>query len=702
MIPGAHEHFENGFRICVINTWNTPDFVRALQNISPENFQNSQILQRGRHCVFRAKVAFQAEFREVVIKTYGKQSFWRDYYAKRGKGSKAFRAFETACHLQAKGVGTPTPIAVVERWEGNRLRESHLVCEFIPGLSDLRIELTRMLTRDRDCARLMELLECVARAIRQFHDAGIIHRDLGNQNIGLTRKADGSWNVFFVDLNRAQKFTKLTEKQRGKDLSRLDIPSGIFNEFLCVYRASAICREAEKKARTLFSIHAILRPIRHPIREYKLRKIDGQPFFYNFFDQQRLRRNLWIWDERSAQAISAYDAQDRRKMRPPGNLFAILREGLFRGIFLYAAFRKFDRTSFSESRDFEQAIGISLDANPETWEAQLTWLAELQGDSPLPILLRIYHHKPFSLCEWTLTRARELHARGHAIAFALTQSRDAVTRPDSWNALLAEVFNKTHDFADFYEVGHATNRGKWGIWDFRDYSRLLAPAIEAKKRFPHIKLTGPACIDFDMHTLPPLLAKAPKGLFYALSQHLYVDRRGAPENFQGKFDTVKKCVFHRAVTHVYKTKVRTEKIIVSEVNWPLLHTGAWAPVGMLFSNDGPWDSPPSTTEEKYAHYMCRYLLLTLASGHVSRVYWWRLAARGYGLIDDTGTPEKWRARPAFFALKALLSTLSNARFERRLSDVPEGTFALEFSRKDGSRFVLRWTADSGIEYGDIT
>ena len=117
---------------------------------------------------------------------------------------------------------------------------------------------------------------------------------------------------------------------------------------------------------------------------------------------------------------------------------------------------------------------------------------------------------------------------------------------------------------------------------------------------------------------------------------------------------------------------------------------------------GPWETrpadpwttePPRVSEEDYAKFMCRYLLLAVASGHVSRVYWWRLVHRGFGLVDDSD-PENPRPRPAFFALKNLLAQLAGARFERRVYDVPSGSFALEFSRADGSRFTLRWTRDS--------
>jgi hypothetical protein len=94
--------------------------------------------------------------------------------------------------------------------------------------------------------------------------------------------------------------------------------------------------------------------------------------------------------------------------------------------------------------------------------------------------------------------------------------------------------------------------------------------------------------------------------------------------------------------------------------------------------------------------MLRYLLLTIASGHVSRVYWWRLAARGFGLVDDTD-PAAWRARPAFFALQTLLPQLTGAVFARKPAS-PDGHFALEFTRPDGRPLTVRWKPDTLPEF----
>lgn len=702
MTASFRQHNIGEFQIRVAPEYDVPEFLSTLTQLSSKKFEKSDVLQEGRHRVVRAEILCGNAPIDAVVKTYGRQAAWRDFFAKRGKGGKARRAFDTAVLLKERGVGTPAPIAVVERWRGNRLLESHFLSKYVPALSDFRKELNGILYASRDCVELMTLIECVARAVRELHDAGVVHRDLGNQNIGLRKNGNGTWSCFFIDLNRAAAFPRLTEKQRGEDLARLDIPSAILSEFFNFYGASAECRKAEARERRLFSLHSKLRPFRHPLREYRLRKKDGGRLFFSFSEERRKRRDLWIWDECSAQAIPAFKSKDRRWLRPISNTTDSIREWIKYGLRVRKRFSLNAARSFSEKISFGGTIGIALDANPRTWNAQLKWLRELQGEQRIPILLRICRHKGREHWKWTTERARELHASGHSVAFALVQDREAVVRAEKWREMLELVFAETHDFADFYEIGHASNRGKWGIWDFREYAELLAPAGDAKKKYPHVKFVGPACIDFDLHSLPALLSRVPAGVLDALSQHLYVDRRGAPENFQGKFDAVGKCALHRTFAEIYRFK--EEKIIISEVNWPIVDTGRWSPVGSPYTAVGPKSRPPSATEDEYAKFMCRYLLLTVASGHVSRVYWWRLAAKGYGLIDDGGDadPETWRARPAFFALKNLLARLAGTRFERRVTDVPAGTFALEFSRADGSRFTLRWTLDSMPELAPPT
>mgnify|MGYP001765155359 CR=1 FL=1 len=649
----------------------------------------------GRHRVDRLALPCGAETLDVVVKTYGVQSAWRDRHALR-IGSKAERAFRNALVLRDAGIGTPAPIAVAERWEGRRLRESRFVAAYVPELTDLREELNRIYAQAPFCAPLMGLLQCVADAVRAMHDAGILHRDLGNQNIGLQRDPDrfsAPWKVYFLDLNRARRVDRPAPAQRGADLARLDLPSDFRRVFHAMYfhghSPPPDFAEAERKTREAFDRHTALRPFRHPFREARIRRAERQR-------PAPLRgREIWIWDDRSAQAIPAYAAKDRRRLLPAANVAASIRHAAKNGLAIRREYRALLAQSFQAPVPFANAVGLALDAEPATWTRQLEWLDRLQGSRKIPLLLRLCHHQGPEAWQWTLDQALNLHRKGHAVALALVQDRRAVREGKGWRQMVTLAFDRAHTFADFFEIGHAVNRSKWGVWDFREYARLLDPVRASLIQYPDAKITGPACIDFEPHALAALLELLPEDVrFHALSQHLYVDRRGAPENRQGPFDLVGKCALLRAYART--RGFADDRLVVSETNWPLQGTGVWSPVTSPYETLDPRQNDPSVSEEDYAAYLARYLLLALASGHVSRVYWWRLAARGFGLIDDTD-PAAWRPRPAFHALHVLLEKLGAATFEKKL-ETPPGEFALEFARPGAAPLVARWTLASAPDY----
>ena len=684
------------WRYVIAPGWDRPGLIELLTQLSFLIEKKSvPLVSPGRHRVDRLPFPCGDEILDVVVKTYGIQSAGRDRLAAQ-KGSKAQRAFQTALALRAAGIGTPAPLAVIERWEGSRLRESHLVTAYAPDLTSFRDELQRLYTRAPRCAPLMDLLQSVADAVRALHDAGILHRDLGNQNIGLQRTPDHPttpWNILFLDLNRAHHNENPTPAQRGADLARLDLPSDFLRVFHAMYfhgyAPPPEFATAEKKARAAFDRHTALRPFRHPFREARIRRAEAKT-------PRPLRgREIWIWDDRSAQAIPAYTSKDRRKLLPVANILTAAKAAVQKSLSLHHQYRALLTHSFQAPVPFTHAIGMTLEAEPATWARQLEFLTRLQGAIQLPLLLRLYHHQGPDAWQWTLDQALNLHHHGHSIALALVQDRRAIREQKGWRQMVTLAFDRAHTFVDFFEIGHATNRSKWGIWDYREYLRLLDPVRASLIQYPEAKITGPACIDFEPHALGAFLDLMPADLrFAALSHHLYVDRRGAPENFQGPFDTVGKCALLRAYARAYH--LADDRPILSEVNWPLLGTGVWSPVNSPYETRDPRQNDPSVTEEQYAVFLARYLLLTLASGHVARVYWWRLAARGFGLIDDTD-PAAWRPRPAFSALQTLLKNIGTATFSKKLA-TPPGEFALEFTRPGATPLTAHWTHTTAPEY----
>ncbi|MCR5183287.1 MAG: lipopolysaccharide kinase InaA family protein [Opitutales bacterium] len=672
------------------------------------------LISNGRERVERVKIFRGNETIDAVKKTFPRANFLQRHFSDKNIGTKAQRAFRAAQILRERGVGTPEPLALCETLDaGGNVLESRIFTRFEPGLTNFRDEVFRLFSEEPDCAALMGLFEAVAKACRAFHDCGILHRDLGNQNIGLRKDESGAWQVLFLDLDRVRIFDpgSVTDAQRGRDMARIDLPSDLLRAFYVLYferySPTGAFYEAEARERRAFERHSRWRPWRHPLREWKIRREErraaARATAAGTAKAIPLGKDLWIWDSRSEQAIPAYMSRERRGFRSAGNIFKILKAFLRHGNAFWRAYKKLPPFPCGEPIDhFERTLGISLEADPATWQSQLHWLGELEGgNAKVSVLIRAYHHKGRAHWDFVVAAARELSARGNAVALALVQDRAAVLHPESWREMLMTVIAGTKDFADFYEVGHASNRGKWGIWDFEDYTQKLLPAaIEAKRAFPQIRLTGPACIDFDLHTLAGILADVPAGTFDALSQHLYVDRRGAPENFQGRFDLVGKAALHSLFAKIFAFP--SQKIIVSEYNWPLLGAGVYGPVDSPVETFGPWetrpaapwaDEPPRVSETDAAQFSLRYWLLAMASGYVERVYFWRLLHRGFGLVDDAD-PQNPRPREGFFAFKKLLSLLAGTRFERRIFDVPAGTWALEFSRGNGGRFYLTWTKDS--------
>ncbi|MBQ8723993.1 MAG: hypothetical protein IJY80_06885, partial [Opitutales bacterium] len=463
------QNLAGGWRAVLNPAW---DFsgVRDLLTAEKES-ADAVLLQQGRERVVKVPCACaDGNTRDVVVKTYRSPGRLREFFDGKEKGSKAFRAFRAAWILQQNGVGTPAPIAVAERRDGNgHLLESRLITAFVPAMSNFRDELFHIYAKNPDCEALMNLMQAAADACRAMHDCGIIHRDLGNQNIAMKKTESGAWSVLLIDLDRVRIFPAgtLTDEQRGRDLARLDLPSDFRRVFHSMYfmgygPTGAFC-VGEEKERKAFDRHSALRPWRHPIREWRIRREERRAAAANpSADILPLGKELWIWDGRSEQAIPAYMSKERRKFRSAGNILKIAKEFLLRGNALWKNYKELSACSFGEPVDAAGTIGLSLEVDA-TWDAQLHWLEELEksAGAKLPVLLRAYHHKGREHWRDVGARASELHERGNAVALALVQDRAAVRNAASWREMVFAVVEKTCDFADLYEIGHATNRGKW-------------------------------------------------------------------------------------------------------------------------------------------------------------------------------------------------------------------------------------------------
>jgi hypothetical protein len=272
---------------------------------------------------------------------------------------------------------------------------------------------------------------------------------------------------------------------------------------------------------------------------------------------------------------------------------------------------------------------------------------------------------------------RLLTENGVDVLLALLQRRRDVTEPAGWRRFLEQVFDRFGSEGAVFEVGHAWNRTKWGLWDHREYIRLARTALDAARRLP-IRLAGPAAIDFEFHLYPPVLKRIP---FDVVSSLLYVDRTGPPESTQFGWDLLRKLALLRAIVDTCSTKGRA--LWITEFNWPLEDTGEYSPAA----------GRPNVSEERQADYLVRYYLLASSTGWVERIFWWQLAAPGYGLVDTRSEP--WRRRPAFRALQTMKRLCTGSVYQGRF---PHPTAQILNFCRGRKVFAAAWAPGDPVEF----
>jgi hypothetical protein len=341
------------------------------------------------------------------------------------------------------------------------------------------------------------------------------------------------------------------------------------------------------------------------------------------------------------------------------------------GLFLYRSYRK---------RMFRRPVKIECDmfavsASPRAGRDED--IVALLGEAGVrQTLVRIPSWEKDKLDAYERF-VRLLRGQGIGLTIALLQRREDVFEAAAWRRFLEEVFARFHSLCPFYEVGHAWNRTKWGVWDYTEYLKLARPAFELREKYG-VKLVGPAVIDFEYHLYPPTLRVLP---FDKASALLYVDRVGAPENAQFGWTAAMKVALFKAISDSSARK--PVDCWITEMNWPLEGTGKYSPAS----------GKPNVTEDEQANYLVRYYIICLASGLIERVFWWQLVAPGYGLIDSR--EEAWRRRPGFFAFKTMIDILAGSTFTGKVETGGAEIFCFE---KEGREFAVGWTNGPPVEH----
>lgn len=313
---------------------------------------------------------------------------------------------------------------------------------------------------------------------------------------------------------------------------------------------------------------------------------------------------------------------------------------------VWAAYRRLELEPPSWRAYDRSALGLSITPTEETLPLLLRRLEVVQ---PGTVLVRIPRWQPELTARYRWLW-QELRGRGVGLVFALLQDRQAVMEPALWTEFLRQVAGELAEFNPAFELGHALNRKKWGIWHPVEYLRLLDASAPVVTETPGCRWLGPAVIDFE-HYFTYFILNAHRPFdFDGVSSLLYVDRRGSPEQVQyGRFDTWRKIALLRAT--VQAAAHPEVPLYLTEFNWPLKGAGKHSPAG----------SDVQTDLASQAKYCVVYYLTAFAAPQVALASWWQVMARGYGLLDEDGS-----TRPAWQALAELHRRLEQTRDLRKL------------------------------------
>lgn len=379
-------------------------------------------------------------------------------------------------------------------------------------------------------------------------------------------------------------------------------------------------------------------------------------------------KEKYTWNPYSDQPDISISKRGRflHHVRRFGSYLSLASANLQNAAFIISLYRKYRKDLYKSPCSIIKPFAVSVSPAGEKNEKTVQILKET-GVSQTLVRVHSWQTENLRDCE---SLCRLLKQEGLDVSIALLQERKDVRNPLKWRDFVDHVFSRFKPYSSFFEIGHAWNRTKWGIWDHKEYLKLARPALYSAKKHG-ISLVGPAVIDFEFHLYPPVLKEVP---FDVVSSLLYVDRVGPPENKQFGWDLSRKLSLLRAV--VDGSCQDSPPLWITEMNWPLKGTGKYSPVS----------GETNVTEEEQASFLVRYYILGLASGFVERIYWWQLVAPGYGLVDNRREP--WRRRPSFYAFQNMVAHLEGARF---IEKIPHSFAEIFVFQKGQDWFAVVWS-----------
>ncbi len=642
----------------------------------------------GRNYIYESAMPTALGPRSVVVKQFRNHG-WRRALDRRLRGSKATRSWHIAKTLIEAGMPTPEPVLLAESMQvqGN----SHYVAELLKPAFEVR-QFFRRLHNQPDAGEFPEVddldfLRRLGTLARRLHDAGIWYRDLSLGNVLAHPQGGGALELYLVDFNRAKIKKRLGLWRRSRDICRFPIVERRHREaYLEGYWGKVPSGWSPRWWIYVLSVRGYL--LKHQIKNgFRGKGTKGTTAKSARGGKHHAHipaagegvsiRDQAVWDRLSDQPHQHASKWQKFRIRladAPDHLTDIAAV-MGKAPKVLSKYRELRAGLWQESTVF-QGLGVAVRPCPEDPEAHFE---ALKGLGVKNVLLRLHPWDDDHEAEQAL--AQRLCDAGIEVVFSLPQNRELVTDLPRWEKAVETLAQTFTQYGRHFIVGHAINRSKWGVWTSREYSNLLRTAADILRGYPGVEILGPGVIDFEYQaTLAALQRRRPSVEFDAVASLLYVDRRGAPENPQMGLDTIGKVTLLKAICDT--ARHGSPRSWITEVNWPLWE-GPHSPAGRSVSVD----------EETQANYLTRYYVLALTTGLVERIYWWRLAARGYGL--STFEPDgALRLRPSYWALKTMQTQLNGATSLGPVES-PGGTYVFRFEANGGERLVA-WALEPGV------
>ena len=280
---------------------------------------------------------------------------------------------------------------------------------------------------------LLQTLQFVANEIHQLHRQGVSLQDLGAEHIELRFTSFKDFNALVITSKTEQMPEPISSQFCAEQIAKIDLPDDYWRIFKYMY-----CNDGDVPE----SFNTIADAARQEFRQKTPRLFP--------------EKAIWLWDEKSAQAMVVMDRTTKKKNRSFLQTLASIYRVLTTFPNIYWRYRRLIKVAFTKKRTLNNTFGVAI--HPPYWQEEKSLLTELGN---IPVLIRFYCHETREEWQQAICIIDELIADDRQVSIALVQDRKAVTDSNTWREFLSYVLPRVYEKVNLIEVGHAINRVKY-------------------------------------------------------------------------------------------------------------------------------------------------------------------------------------------------------------------------------------------------